>query len=537
MNAAIGHSSFISNNDRSIRMNVFGTDVLDWDPWAGGAIDWDPWAGGESLNSESDDEEMKDNTNSNSSSNRKKQKKKKKVERGEKSDDTDSNKKDYENGEDGTVPLSHDKDNDNTKESKVPSSSRRHSSTGRGRRIIKKRRSRSSSNHHDSCSDNISRRSHSVSDAPTITNQKRRSRRRQPEGQDQDAALQVSRHQRSQSLHVSRHQRSHSRSQDAALQVSRRHQRSQSRSPSASKRSTRITMDAKKSPSSSKSYQSTETQKRVYGSDSKQRRSSVKDALAELLSTLDTHDSDTKNRPSNVKNALGEFLSIDDDDNNINTTALDTQSENISSSSKPKLRSRDRRIGGKKNSRSSGNQSVASAPTAANEQSKTRNPPRCKSHASNKDKNKNKNITRSRSRDPSHQGSSLSIPKVPRGASLPPSLSRSYLPKGTQKRVSGSDSRTRRSIIKDALEQCLTNDYGDDDNINININKMTSDTQSEHISSSSSKPKMRSRELRKGGSRDPPHQDSSLSMPKMPRKQQSLNKINQSYKNISLNEG
>ena len=60
MNAAIGHSSFISNNDRSIRMNVFGTDVLDWDPWAGGAIDWDPWAGGESLNSESDDEEMKD---------------------------------------------------------------------------------------------------------------------------------------------------------------------------------------------------------------------------------------------------------------------------------------------------------------------------------------------------------------------------------------------------------------------------------------------------------------------------------------------
>ena len=524
MNAAIGHSSFISNNDRSIRMNVFGTDVLDWDPWAGGAIDWDPWAGGESLNSESDDEEKKDNTNSN----RKEQKKKKKVVREKKFDDTDSNKKDYENGEDGTVPLSHDKDNDNTKESKVPSSSRRHSSTGRGRRIIKKRRSRSSSNHHDSCSDNISRRSHSVSDAPTITNQKRRSRRRQPEGQDQDAALQGSRHQRSQSLHVSRHQRSHSRSQDAALQVSRRHQRSQSRSPSASKRSTRITMDAKKSPSSSKSYQSTETQKRVYGSDSKQRRSSVKDALAELLSTLDTHDSDTKNRPSNVKNALGEFLSIDDDDNNINTTALDTQSENMSSSLKPKLRSRDRRIGGKKNSRSSGNQSVASAPTAANEKSKTRNPPRCKSHASNKDKNKNKNknSTRSRSRDPSHQGSSLSIPKVPREASLPPSLSRSYLPKGTQKRVSGSDSRTRRSIIKDALEQCLTNDYGDDDNINININKMTSDTQSEHISSSSSKPKMRSRELRKGGSRDPPHQDSSLSMPKMPRKRSSRRIIN-----------
>ncbi|OEU14918.1 hypothetical protein FRACYDRAFT_241476 [Fragilariopsis cylindrus CCMP1102] len=455
MNAAIGHSSFISNNDRSNRMNVFGTDVLDWDPWAGGAIDWDPWAGGESLNSESDDEGKKDNTDSNNSSNRKKQKKKKKVVRGEKSDDTDCNKKDYENGEDGTVPLSYYKDNDNTKESKVPSSSRRHSSKGRGRTIIKKRRSRSSSNHHDSCSDSISRRSHSVSDAPTITNQKRRSRRRQPEGQDQDAAL----------------------------------------------------------------------QKRVYGSDSKQRRSSVKDALAELLSTLDTHDSDTKNRPSNVKNALGEFLSIDDDDNNINTTALDTQSENISSSSKPKLRSRDRRIGGKKNSRSSGNQSVASAPTAANEQSKTRNPPRCKSHASNKDKNKNKNRTRSRSRDPSHQGSSLSVPKVPREASLPPSLSRSYLPKGTQKRVSGSDSRTRRSIIKDALEQCLTNDDGVDDNINININKMTSDTQSEHISSSSSKPKMRSRELRKGGSRDPPHQDSSLSMPKMPRKQQSLNKI------------
>jgi hypothetical protein len=78
---------------------------------------------------------------------------------------------------------------------------------------------------------------------------------------------------------------------------------------------------------------------------------------------------------------LEEFLSIDDDDNNnINTTTLDTQSEHVSSSSKPKLRSRERRIGGKKPSRSSGNQSVASAPTAADDKSKTKKPPRSRSH-------------------------------------------------------------------------------------------------------------------------------------------------------------
>jgi hypothetical protein len=520
------------------KMDVFGTSVLEWDPW-----------GGASMELGSDDEEKEDNDSSNNRDDLDKEEEEdetvrvvktkintKKVVGEKQPDDTDTdNYNNNENGEDGTVPLRDNKDNDDTKGGKIRSSSS-NSSKGRGRRIltteevIMKRRSRSGGgNHIGICTDNISRRSRSKSIqttaadfdsviAPTITNQIRRSRRRQPEGQDQ-TALQVSRHQRSQSRLFAAS--GGEKDEKESLSV-------KARSTSTTNKATKITMESIKSPSSmSKSYLSADTQKRVYGSDSKKRRSSVKAAVEHAINygdddinttmTLDTHGSGSKNRRPSVKYELEQFLCIDfgDDDSiddTINTTTLDTQSEHISSSSKPSLRSRERRIGGKKPSRSSGNQSVASAPTASvaaivlddNNISKTKIPPRSKSHG------------------PSRQCASLSKPTTPIGAKKligieiattpnkntkttmeakksPSSMSKSYLSADTQRRVYGSDSKKRRSSVKYSLEQCLPLDYGDDDDgINININTMTLDTQSEHISTSS-RPKLRSRELRKGG--------------------------------------